>query len=257
MDTKELLTSGIIERYFLGELSKEEESMVLQKKAADPEIKSYFEKTESKFIQLGLENGIQPSLQVTDQILQSIHTKNGTDSSSYPFKTWFGIAAAIALLFGLFSLWNFNKIENLENEIVRLNQEREYLNNEIEDYSKSLSNTEDWLAYIENPAVSKLVLTGNEKLPEATAITYVNHEEKKVIADIKGMPELDADKDFQLWADVDGEMIDMGVLPEKETVVTMKYIENASSYNITIEPAGGSDHPTVSQLISFATLPTL
>jgi anti-sigma-K factor RskA len=53
-----------------------------------------------------------------------------------------------------------------------------------------------------------------------------------------------------MWADVEGEMINMGVINNTENLLAMTYIEDAESLNITIEPAGGSDHPTVSRLIS-------
>jgi len=49
-------------------------------------------------------------------------------------------------------------------------------------------------------------------------------------------------------------MIDMGVIPKNSDMVAMTYIADAESLNITIEPAGGSDHPTVSKLISFVSI---
>jgi hypothetical protein len=45
-------------------------------------------------------------------------------------------------------------------------------------------------------------------------------------------------------------MIDMGVILKNEPMLAMKYIPNATSLNITIEPLGGNDHPTVERLVS-------
>ena len=45
-------------------------------------------------------------------------------------------------------------------------------------------------------------------------------------------------------------MISMGVLDRTKNLLTMNYIDNAESLNITIEPLGGNDHPTVSRLVS-------
>jgi len=59
---------------------------------------------------------------------------------------------------------------------------------------------------------------------------------------------------YQMWSDVDGEMIDMGLLQTNEELITLKYIDKAESLNITIEPAGGNDHPTVEKLIAYVTL---
>jgi hypothetical protein len=55
---------------------------------------------------------------------------------------------------------------------------------------------------------------------------------------------------YQMWADVDGVMINMGLLPADADLIPVKYIDRAESFNITIEPAGGNDHPTVENLIS-------
>ena len=53
-----------------------------------------------------------------------------------------------------------------------------------------------------------------------------------------------------MWSDVDGEMINMGTLAPNQELIPLKYIEKAESLNITIEPVGGNDHPTVEDLIS-------
>ncbi len=53
-----------------------------------------------------------------------------------------------------------------------------------------------------------------------------------------------------MWADVDGEMISMGLLPTDKELIALTYIDKAASLNITIEPKGGNDHPTVERLIS-------
>ena len=64
------------------------------------------------------------------------------------------------------------------------------------------------------------------------------------------MPKLKENETYQMWADVDGEMISMGLVPTDQELVALAYIDDAESLNITIEPEGGNDHPTVSRLIS-------
>ena len=103
---------------------------------------------------------------------------------------------------------------------------------------------------INNPDVIPFVLLGNQIAPDAKAVAYVNHATKKVVVNPQGLPDLSTDKTYQMWADVDGEMIDMGVIPTDTDLVALKYIDEAESLNITIEPAGGNDHPTVENLIS-------
>ena len=97
------------------------------------------------------------------------------------------------------------------------------------------------------------MLQGNKLAPEAAVLSYVNHEEKSVLINIYNLPEL-SDKDYQMWADVDGEMIDMGVIDTSQQTLAMNYIQDAESINITIEEKGGSDHPDVSNLIGSVSL---
>ena len=88
-------------------------------------------------------------------------------------------------------------------------------------------------------------------------MAYVNHKNQLVLVNPKGLPALPSDQTYQMWSDVDGEMINMGTFPTDTELVSLKYIENAESLNITIEPAGGSDHPNVEQLVSKKTHPTI
>ena len=87
-------------------------------------------------------------------------------------------------------------------------------------------------------------------MPEAKVVSYVNHKTKSVVINTERLPKLDAEHDYQMWADVEGEMINMGVISKDKNLLAMNYIDHAESLNITIEPAGGNDHPTVSRLVT-------
>ena len=97
-------------------------------------------------------------------------------------------------------------------------------------------------------------LKGNDKIPNGFATAYINHEEKSAIVNVQKLPDLPEDKTYQMWADVEGEMIDMGVIDSSKQTLTMNYIKDAESINITIEEKGGSDHPDVSNLIGSVSL---
>ena len=75
------------------------------------------------------------------------------------------------------------------------------------------------------------------------------NKKKEVYLNTAGLPELDAEEDYQLWGDVDGEMINMGLINvNSEELQPMAFIEGAESLNITLEPEGGSEEPTVTLL---------
>ena len=127
---------------------------------------------------------------------------------------------------------------------------KDSIKEELNELNKNYSDLSDSYAYISDPNTKQYILDGNQLAPNARILSYVNHEKKSVLINAKLLPELDAHHDYQMWADVGGEMINMGLIPKGEDMIAMTYIDDAESLNITIEPAGGNDHPTVSRLIS-------
>ena len=140
-----------------------------------------------------------------------------------------------------------NTLNALQNQTVVMQERLDLLEENYE-----LTNNR--LQIINSPNTIPFVLASNEKMGNSRAVAYVNHNNRLVVVNPRGLPSLPNTQTYQMWSDVDGEMINMGLLPTDKDLVTLKYIDHAESLNITIEPAGGNDHPTVEQLISYVTL---
>lgn len=255
MDKNYIQNNGILELYVLGELSAKENSQVEAILETDEALRIECETIENNFETLALENAITPNTRVKEALFNSI--KAGKDISKViPIETkkktpiFQYVAASIAALFIVSSAVLFNKWQTAEDNLQVLQEETNTLNTRISTIENDLKITQDWYNAINKPEVRQLVLKGNSKSPNSKAIAYVNHTEKKVILNPQKLVKLDDSKTYQMWADVDGVMIDMGIIPKDKSMVAMTYIENAESLNITIEPAGGNDHPTVEQLIT-------
>ena len=66
---------------------------------------------------------------------------------------------------------------------------------------------------------------------------------------LENLPPPPVGKTYQIWADIDSKMVDMGVINyEDKKMISIPHMVNAASLNITLEQEGGSDHPDVSQL---------
>ncbi len=258
MDRNSIKDTGILEQYLLGELSEDQRIEVENILKEDQELREYFYKIEDDFEKLAMENAISPPTYIKKSLLNSISEKKQitTDKDVIPINKksqhsiYLAIAASLALLFIVSSGWLYNQWQNSQNNLQIVTEETLDLRNRIVVLEENLKETNTWYTAINNPNTIQLVLQGNQISPSSKAITYVNHKDKTVILNSKGLAELETNKTYQMWADVDGEMIDMGVIPADKEMIAMKYIENAESINITIEPAGGNDHPTVEQLIS-------
>ncbi len=256
MDRNSIKDTGILEQYLLGELSDSQRIEVENILKEDLELRNYFNKIEDDFEKLAMENAITPPSGIKDSLLNSIENSITKEEKVIPISKksnrqfYLAIASGFALLFMLTSGWLFNQWQNSKNTVEIVQNEATDLRNQIQTLENSFNETNSWYQAINNPNTVQLVLRGNQISPNSNAITYVNHTEKTVILNPKGLTKLDDDKTYQMWADVDGEMIDMGIIPSNKEMIAMKYIDNAESINITIEPAGGNDHPTVEQLIS-------
>lgn len=243
----------MLEKYLFGELVGSEEKQIEGLLASNTKVRDAYQKLEADLEQMAQENAIVPPIAVKERVFAAIKQTPGTViplERPRSRNQYFAIAAALALLFGITSVWLFTRVNSMEENLRLVEEQNSVLKTDLEDLVATMDETMKWYDAINDPNAIKLVLEGNDKLPDAKAISYVNHVEKTVVLNAQELPELASDKDYQLWADVEGEMIDMGVITKDRDMIAMNYIDNAASLNITIEPAGGNDHPTVSQLIS-------
>ena len=256
MDKKYIQDNGILERYVLGDLTDAEYKQVDAILEQDTELMAECIAIEDTFETLATENAIAPKARVKDALFASLETNSTKESKVIPFEkkqksSIFQLAAAsVAIFFIASSFFLYGKWQTAESNLQVLQEETATLNNRLSVIETNLKTTETWYNAINQPEVRQLVLVGNIKSPNSKAIVYVNNTTKQVILNPQKLATLDTSKTYQMWADVDGEMINMGVIPKNQEMVKLNYIDNAESLNITIEPAGGNDHPTVEQLIT-------
>ena len=59
--------------------------------------------------------------------------------------------------------------------------------------------------------------------------------------DVVSLPKLPEEKCYQMWAELQGKMVSLGILSETDRQLkSIPYTENALGLNITIEPKGGN-----------------
>ncbi|PQV47877.1 anti-sigma-K factor rskA [Jejuia pallidilutea] len=252
MNKAYILENGIIELYLLGELGAQEELALERLLAKDDDLKVHFKSIESNFEAMALDNAIAPPKIVKAHVLNSIRSTNNVMPlpTAPPLKRYLGIVASIAAILIVGSIWMYSQLNETKQQLKIAKDTNDLLLKDIIDLQENLKSATTWLDVLNSPNTKQYILKGNTLSPSARVVSYVNHEYKKVIINTVDLPKLDEAHDYQMWADVDGEMIDMGVINKNSQLVAMNYIEDAASLNITIEPSGGSDHPTVSRLIT-------
>ncbi|GAB4159754.1 MAG: hypothetical protein Tsb0033_14710 [Winogradskyella sp.] len=252
MDNKHILDNGLLEQYLLGELNTQECEQIEQALASDTELKAKFDALEKDFEILGLENAITPPKGIKHQLIQDIkeakNIKNKKNNSNLKF--YLGIAASIAALLMIGSFWMYKELSDLKQQLQTVEIEKTELNDKLNNLNQQLEQETELFATLTHPDTKQYVLKGNTLMPDGKVLSYVNHNTKTVVINTERLPKLDEAHDYQMWADVEGDMINMGVIAKDQNLMAMTYIDHAESLNITIEPAGGNDHPTVSKLVT-------
>ncbi|WP_353779475.1 anti-sigma factor [Winogradskyella sp. 3972H.M.0a.05] len=253
MDKKNIRETGILEQYILGELDATQQREVEHLLENDADLAKYVSELEKSFESLAFENAIDPPNHIKDSLLTQITAKedNVVPITKRRINKWYvGIAASFAAFLLVSTYLLYSELQEVKSELEVVNTEKESIKEDLNGLTQNYNTITKWYAAITDPEAEQFVLKGNQLAPEAKIVSYVNHNNKTVVINAQNLPELDALHDYQMWADVEGEMINMGVIAKGEQMLAMTYIDNAESLNITIEPAGGNDHPTVERLIS-------
>ena len=112
-----------------------------------------------------------------------------------------------------------------------------------------LETYESTLAMLRNPdmAVIKMPGTNVPTSPDSNSVAtvYWNTKSKDVYLMVNNLPQPPSDKQYQLWAIVDGQPIDAGVfdLQSVAGLLRMKNMPRAQIFAVTLEKRGGSPTP--------------
>jgi anti-sigma-K factor RskA len=140
------------------------------------------------------------------------------------------------------------------NELIAQNQQV------AQDHDKvnlRLDKMENDLRIINDPSFTKVVMKGTPSAPQSLASVYWNKETKEVFLSIQNLRALSQEKQYQLWAIIDGKAVDAGVFDgDVSGLVHMKDIsQGAVTFAVTIEPRGGKPSPTLESMQVAGSVP--
>ncbi len=101
-----------------------------------------------------------------------------------------------------------------------------------------------------------VALVGSESMPEAKGLLVLTTDGRSGTLVVDGLPELDPQRQYQLWLIQDGERTSGGVFSVDRWGYGAMVIESElpldsfQSFGVTIEPAGGSPGPTGERVLS-------
>ncbi|SFE13791.1 Anti-sigma-K factor rskA [Chitinophaga sp. CF118] len=166
---------------------------------------------------------------------------------------WAAVAASLLLLGSvLLNYIYFTKESEYKARYNTLLTTNNSLTSEENSYRSRLEQIKHSLDIVRNPSMKTVKMPGTKPFPTAMATVYWNQTSKEVFLLPNNLPTPAPDKQYQLWAIVDGKPVDMGVFSltsnAEELLQKMKSIDNAQMFAITLENKGGSPVPTMEQM---------
>lgn len=253
MNKEQFLNTGLLEQYALGVTNEEETQTVEQYLEKFPELQKEVDEIRKAIENYAIQQAVTPPKHIKPSILSTIsNIEKAEKPASESIKTaprsnrWVALTAILsfAATFALFFLYAQKQahFQDLSQEYAKLQMTCEEENNALQAQLQLLE-------FIKDPETKKIYLNGLKEINDK-AIAYWNPVQQKVIVNLTSLPDLPADKQYQIWGDVDHVMVDAGLLEDDASLFQeIKFLADDASLNITVEPVGGSEEPTVSELV--------
>lgn len=255
MNVKEYISSGIIESYVMGMATDAE------RKEFEAICASYPEVAEARnSFELALEEQLfSDAVQAPVHLKQAIEEKiamPAADNASYPLKeneapvrrmgVWKWLAAASIILLAGTAYWAVS----VNNKYQKLQAANTDLQNQLQQSTARLDTMKQDAELLKNPDVKMAAMQGTSN-PKMYATIYWDTTSKDVYLMLNNLPKPASDKQYQLWALLNGQPIDLGMIEAKQErlLYRMKNVQNAQAFAITLEPKGGSPAPTSTPVV--------
>ena len=243
---KIFLDSDLLEKYLLGTTDDQETLQVERYLALYPEVRETYNELQDNLETFVKLHAIKTPEGLKNKILARIKSEN---AGRRKFIRYAIAASFAAVMFAGASYFLWNQNQNLQEENVIVNNKIELLK---EDMRLELEDVRNQFIVLNNPQTRRYNVKGNKNAKELKAVAYINPVKKLSYINVKNLPHLPEDQSFQMWAEVNGEMINLGIIDEfvgKEKLLALPYADKAVSY-ITIERKGGNATPTVDNVVA-------
>jgi len=243
---KIFLDSDTLEKYLLGDTTKEETLKAERYITMYPEVRETYNE-----LQDNLETFAKMYARKTPEGLKEIIVTSAKKEKMVRRRFYrYAVAASVAImLFAGSSVFFWNQNKSLQQENTLVTNKIKYLEDNMKNQLEDMRNQ---FIVLNNPDTKKYAVNGKREGKELKAIAYINPVKKLSYINVSNVPNLPENKCFQMWAEVNGELVNLGVIKqfdEKDKLLALPYADKAVSY-ITVEPKGGNTSPSVENIVA-------
>lgn len=243
---KIFLDTDLLEKYLLGSTTDEETIQVERYIAMYPEVKETYDELQENLETYAKMYAINAPEGLKERIIAGIR---GEKAGKKRFFQYAIAASFAALLFAAAAVFFYTQNQSLQEEKDMVSNQIKLLEQDMKDQLEDVRNQ---FIVLNNPKTKRLNVKGNKKAQELKAVAYINPVKKLSYINVSNLPNLPEDQCFQMWAEVNGEMVNLGVIKEsmsQDNLLALPYSDQAVGY-ITIEPKGGNVTPTVENIVA-------
>jgi anti-sigma-K factor RskA len=250
----------MLELYVYGLLSDDENAEILRLTKEHKEVRDEIEAIEKAVIELSA--GFAPFISsgVYNRIKSQIETRREEQRPVVNMRrrnwaAYTGWAAALLLL--LAAGFFFKLYRETDYRAVDMENEKNKLQESIVNLEIRNKQNESVLSMIRDKNNTIVALAGGDIAPKSAAKVYWNRETLSVYVDAAGLPEPPEGMVYQVWALTLRPLtpVSIGLLDDftkdQQRIFPLSTTSEADAFGITLEPAGGSESPTMEQLYVF------
>ncbi|MEZ4802434.1 MAG: anti-sigma factor [Gelidibacter sp.] len=263
MDINAYIESGILELYVAGTLSEKENREVYELMLKHPEILQEVLEIEAAVIKLTASTSRGTKSRILNIIKEKLlFNKQSKDTKvvsivkpKYNWLTYTGWAAAIILGVGIF--WMLNQNNELKSNLQTAEVENSYLETQIADAKTDLQASKELLSILRSKDIISVPLGGQGNFANTYAKVYWDKSKQQIYLDAQGLPAPPPGKVYQVWSlklspltPVSLGTID-NFMQDENKIFEIQNLNESEAFGITLEPAGGSETPTMEQLYTL------
>lgn len=274
MEVNDIISSGLLELYAAGLASQEEAVQVQQWVKQYPEVADELAAIETSLAMYAQANAMQPGASVKEKVFERINagekTKIVSLSSAEDLKVvkispaWKNAAAAAIVLLiasAVLNIIQYNKGE--ENRTALIEKERQLketiaTNDSLQQNNRSMG---DYVEVARDPN-SRSIAVNVANAPDSSAKVFWMKNSGDVFVDPSNLPVLSSDKQYELWAIVDGAPVNAGIIITTEKGKAYKVQQMKSfgvikvqAFAVSVEPK--SPAPAAKPTVVYAVGPTI
>lgn len=263
INIKALIDSGTLELYVAGSLPPEEAEEVNRLASIHPDVHAEIVAIEqAMFAYAGAQSTRIPKEATLEAALDRISKETFSASqeqkrpltpgaSIKPLARWStAIAASLFLASIALNIYFFVRWQETNDQLAQIQQTNTTLAESQVQLTRQVDEATDLLAILTQPATQKIQLNGiPEKSPQSSATVVWNPETQQALLQQAALPAPPAGKQYQMWAIIDGQPVDAGVIAYGADWQSLKAIPGTpAAFAVTLEPTGGSPSPTLEEM---------